>query len=82
MLDHAGRLRRILMEYYYRAGKDDLVIIIIPKGTYIPLFNVNTNKTEMISHDQHHKNELMKPVLAVLPFHDSVSAVNQLIDSP
>jgi TolB-like protein len=67
---HAGRLRRILMEYYYRAGKDDLVIIIIPKGTYIPLFNVNTNKTERISHDQHHKNELMKPVLAVLPFHD------------
>ena len=81
---HAGRLRRILMEYYYGAGKDDLIIIIIPKGTYIPLFNVNGKKTDRISHDgqsqnefngskklnQLHENESIKPVLAVLPFHD------------
>lgn len=81
---HAGRLRRILINYYYGAGKDDPVIIIIPKGTYIPLFNVNSKITDVISHNvhfqneqksaeqvnQHHKNRLIKPVLAVLPFHD------------
>lgn len=35
---HAGRLRRALNEYYYNARKDDLVRIVIPKGTYAPEF--------------------------------------------
>ena len=81
---HAGRLRRILISYYYGAGQDDPIIIIIPKGTYIPLFNLNSKKTDIISHIGHPENEFndskqlnqlngndpMKPVLAVLPFHD------------
>src|SRR5215207_10609015 len=35
---HAGRLRRILAQYYQGTGKDDAVHIIIPKGRYVPVF--------------------------------------------
>jgi TolB-like protein len=81
---HAGRLRRTLIEYYLEKGKDDLIIIIIPKGTYVPVFNLNTKAIGGIAQQVYprnefkeharvrppHKNGLMKPVLAVLPFHD------------
>jgi TolB-like protein/Tfp pilus assembly protein PilF len=80
---HAGRLRRTLIEYYLEKGKDDLVIIIIPKGTYVPVFNAKATG-EVDSQQVYSQNEfkeharvrppykigLMKPVLAVLPFHD------------
>src|SRR5437764_5796534 len=45
---HAGRLRRILFQYYQGEGKDDLVIISIPKGTYIPVFELRSNHIELI----------------------------------
>src|SRR5918993_4520405 len=32
---HAGRLRRILTQYYQNKGKDDAILIDIPKGSYI-----------------------------------------------
>src|SRR6188768_1897077 len=35
---HAGRLRRLLSQYYQETGKDDAVLIDIPKGTYVPIF--------------------------------------------
>src|SRR5215203_7457655 len=35
---HAGRLRRLLAQYYQESGKNDAVLIDIPKGTYIPIF--------------------------------------------
>src|SRR6059058_1831180 len=35
---HAGRLRRIITQYYQETGKDDAVFITIPKGTYVPVF--------------------------------------------
>src|SRR5450755_3600522 len=35
---HAGRLRRALKEYYYECGRTDLILIEIPKGSYIPIF--------------------------------------------
>lgn len=34
----AGRLRRALGQYYQRAGGGDPVIISIPKGAYVPVF--------------------------------------------
>src|SRR5215203_4253997 len=37
---HAGRLRRILYQYYLGDGKTDPVIISIPKGSYIPRFDL------------------------------------------
>lgn len=35
---HASRLRRTLIKYYKSSGGDDEVIISIPKGRYIPIF--------------------------------------------
>src|SRR5450631_245767 len=35
---HAGRLRRVLKEYYHERGSNYLVRIEIPKGGYIPVF--------------------------------------------
>lgn len=40
---HAGRLRRALKEYYYEDGMHDPIIISIPKGSYIPVFDIRTN---------------------------------------
>lgn len=34
----AGRVRRALERYYLLAGKDDPILITIPKGGYIPVF--------------------------------------------
>ncbi len=34
----AGRLRRSLERYYLTEGKDDSIVISIPKGGYVPLF--------------------------------------------
>ena len=38
----AGRLRRALERYYLSSGKDDPVLINIPKGTYVPTFSEKT----------------------------------------
>ncbi|MEK6479185.1 hypothetical protein WJR50_16685 [Catalinimonas sp. 4WD22] len=37
---HAGRLRRALKEYYYEDGRKDKLLISIPKGGYIPSFQM------------------------------------------
>ena len=38
----AGRLRRRLADYYAEEGKDDPVHIVIPKGTYVPSFELTS----------------------------------------
>jgi TolB-like protein len=79
---HAGRLRRILLDYYSGPGKNDEVVIGIPKGTYVPVFENHTaDKTAGAVHShnglkqternhaiEHHATT--KPILAVLPFHN------------
>lgn len=81
---HASRLRNILFKYYHGPGKDNLITINIPKGTYVPIFDVNNKKTEQLHHYVRSQTEInsyerpqppqkgasLKPVLAVLPFHD------------
>jgi len=78
---HAGRLRRMLALYYQDAGKNDPLLIDIPKGSYIPVFtdrNNPDNGHEVTSTQQNHVKETssaysstnQKPVLAVLPFHN------------
>ena len=78
---HASRLRNILVRYYYTAGADAPIVISIPKGSYVPVFEAKNGTVEYqvsvapaitvnekpapLSKDVH-KN----PVLAVLPFHD------------
>ena len=39
---HAGRLRRALYEFYSGPGRSDLILISVPKGAYVPSFEVVT----------------------------------------
>lgn len=46
----AGRLRSKLLEYYATEGKDDRVLIDLPKGKYTPLFSwVQSGRMELIN---------------------------------
>jgi len=81
---HASRLRTTLFNYYHGPGANDPIIINIPKGTYVPVFEVNTEKTGQLHHYFRSQSEMnayekpvlrkkdisVKPVLAVLPFHN------------
>jgi TolB-like protein/tetratricopeptide (TPR) repeat protein len=39
---HAGRLRRALRDYYQTDGANDPIAIVVPKGSYVPIFEINT----------------------------------------
>ena len=39
---HAGRLRRALNEYYHEDGAKDPITIHVPKGTYVPTFELRS----------------------------------------
>ncbi|MFL5811685.1 MAG: tetratricopeptide repeat protein [Flavisolibacter sp.] len=79
---HARRLRTVLSEYYEVNGKDDPVIITIPKGTYVPIFEINSKgekrhedkgQSETNGHEPttvFQSRNLAMPVLAVIPFVD------------
>jgi len=43
----AGKLRRLLEDYYLRAGSNDLVRISIPKGGYVPTFELIDRETHV-----------------------------------
>ncbi|AZQ60898.1 hypothetical protein EI427_01315 [Flammeovirga pectinis] len=61
---HAGRLRRLIKEYYLDEGKEDTVIIEIPKGRYIPKITFdNQVKEEKTLLSQKHNM-----TVTVLPF--------------
>ena len=92
---HAGRLRRIVRQYYQEIGMNDDVIIDIPKGTYVPSFEMRYPKVSGITSLVHEGNRsveytthnslrqhLNKPVVAVLPFHNlsSENSMNYFVD--
>ena len=70
---HAGRLRRALSEYYNDMGRNDKIVITIPKGKYVPVFaNPNDPKDAAII-DKELRDEPFVPdsdnmILAILPF--------------
>jgi len=69
---HARRLRILLADYYENMGNQDPVKIYMPKGRYIPVFEVNHPYPESTlihgeSKDKRQENHL-KPLLAILPF--------------
>jgi len=72
---HAGRLRRILHEYYHATGLHDPILIDIPKGSYVPVFKVLNvdnpvvNKTNDVSLLKEEVSP-RKATLAVFPFHN------------
>ena len=66
---HAGRLRKLLHEYYSTDGKDNSVIIHVPKGGYVPEF-IHNNK---IRHaDALASIQKTNPVITVFPFKSMV----------
>jgi TolB-like protein len=68
---HAGRLRRALKEYYYEEGINDPIRIDIPKGSYIPVFlmqSAHSNSENKETVQETIKGGTKKPVVAVLPF--------------
>jgi len=70
---HAGRLRRLLRLYYLLEGKNDPIIIEIPKGTYQPKFSFphsgsNQNEKHSISGEPPKEAPEMEPSIAILPF--------------
>jgi TolB-like protein len=78
---HAGRLRRTLQQYYLSDGKQDPITITVPKGGYIPHFESHIpGAGALVSPGPllpatalsglADPEEKMKPVLAVLPFHE------------
>lgn len=73
---HAGRLRRILNEYYLTQGQNNALIIDIPKGCYIPRFiRKENNRTEAprpIVPPHYDTN----PVIAIFPFKSISSKQN------
>ena len=61
---HAGRLRRALKEYYYEEGSADQIIIHIPKGSYIPAFELRSEVPVAGMEDDTLISELINPPLA------------------
>ncbi len=54
---HAGRLRRLLNEYYMGIGITDTIKIEVVKGTYVPMFRPHLiNKTKEIVKEESEKN--------------------------
>src|SRR5215510_10136474 len=71
---HAGRLRRALGEYYGDMGRDDQIVITIPKGKYVPAFANRSNPVQAAIIDRQLDDEIFPTedaddiVLAILPF--------------
>lgn len=74
---HAGRLRRLLSEYYSTVGAKDDVRIEIPKGSYIPVFSdlrseagstPSTPNEQPADKKNHNKIFHRKVTIAVFPF--------------
>jgi TolB-like protein len=70
---HAGRLRRSLKLYYLLEGKNDPIIIEIPKGSYQPEFSSpqpggNPGEKYPISGKHLKEAPKMEPSIAILPF--------------
>ncbi|HEY1871427.1 MAG TPA: hypothetical protein VGG71_10225, partial [Chitinophagaceae bacterium] len=74
---HAGRLRRLLTEYYRTVRAEDNVLIEVPKGSYVPVFSdllVEDASASPIANKQpadkknYNKTFHRKVTIAVFPF--------------
>ena len=71
---HAGRLRRLLNEYYNGTGKEDPVRIELIKGTYVPAFRSQwIDDPVLVVADDNIQYSRSKLTLAVLPFRNLLS---------
>ncbi|QOG04313.1 hypothetical protein [Flavobacterium sp. MDT1-60] len=60
---HAGRLRRILNEYYLTEGQNNALMIDIPIGCYVPRFIRKENARPIV-----HPYDNTNPIIAIFPF--------------
>lgn len=68
---HAGRLRRLLNEYYNTSGITDAIKIEVVKGSYVPVFRtqiIDKPHPEIIGSDKKVEFSRSKLTLAILPF--------------
>ncbi len=77
---HAGRLRRALGEYYLSEGKNDPLIIDVPKGGYVPKFLPAVPHAIVSAGWSQH---ILHPVVSVFPFKaiPQTPAVQELADT-
>jgi len=79
---HAGRLRHALHKYYEELGRDDQIIITIPKGKYVPVFTnrVQVRAMKIVNHGSndsgYETTERGDLILAVLPFTSATKNVS------
>lgn len=64
---HAGRLRKALHEYYSGPGSRDALHISVPKGAYVPNFELITPLAAPAPAAP--EAGIYRPTLAVIPFH-------------
>lgn len=66
---HAGRLRRALNLYYVTEGKDNLIYIDIPKGSYVPYFKLPEKPENKINYVYESSPAVcINPTVAIFPF--------------
>jgi adenylate cyclase len=70
---HAGRLRRLLTEYYNGPGSQDRILIEVVKGSYVPVFSYRHSREDLPMILSPSMNEIRhitvsKVSLAILPF--------------
>ena len=58
----AGRLRRALTNYYGNGGRNDLVIIELPRGSYMPVFHVNTAPRRTVARMRRLRRQLAEAI--------------------
>lgn len=75
----AGRLRRILQDYYREEGRSDEVLILLEKGSYIPQFTFQEYNSES-NESQSQIFVAQNNTLAIFPFKNlSIEDENQYI---
>jgi TolB-like protein len=74
---HAGRMRRMLREFYNGGTSNETLLIDIPKGSYVPVFKLLSTDivhgTEKSTNDVDRVTDTMpyrKATVAVFPFHN------------
>ncbi len=71
----AGRLRKALAHYYAEAGRDDALVIDMPRGTYVPVFRLGGAKEAALPKDDLPPitDAIRRPAPPLIPTAPSVS---------
>jgi len=79
----ASRLRSKLQEYYATEGKDDPVIIQLPKGSYIPTFSLLPEASEIsITPEKQTSMDSFPPATSALEPADHAASITDLTAPP